>query len=54
MLKKPTHNSGVGAPEGRADDPELAMQQFTDGLRRVMAALKQTKNPRTQTHHIIL
>jgi hypothetical protein len=38
VLKKASRNSDV--VDVRADEPERAMEQFTDGLRRVLAAPK--------------
>ena len=41
MTKKPSRNSGVDdVPDVRADEPERAMEQFTAGLKRVLAAPK--------------
>ena len=39
MLKKQKDTSVL--PDVRADEPERAMEQFTDGLRRVLSARKQ-------------
>ena len=43
MLKKASRNKDVGAPNVRADDPDRAMEYFTDGLKRVLAAPKPPK-----------
>jgi hypothetical protein len=42
VLKKPSRNSREAddVPDVRADEPERAMEQFTNGLRRVLAAPK--------------
>jgi hypothetical protein len=42
VLKKASRNSVADdVPDVRADEPERAMEQFTNGLRRVLAAPKQ-------------
>jgi hypothetical protein len=46
VLKKPSRNKDAGVPDVRADDPEHAMQQFTDGLRRVLAVPKRAVTTR--------
>jgi hypothetical protein len=44
VLKKPSRNSVADdVPDVRADEPERAMEQFTDGLRRVLAVTKKNK-----------
>jgi hypothetical protein len=49
VLKKASRNKDVDdIPDVRADEPERAMEQFTDGLRRVLAAPKTGK--RAQSH----
>lgn len=42
MLKKVWINKGAAAdvPDVRADEPERAMEQFSDGLRKVLSARK--------------
>jgi len=41
VLKRASRNKDVGdIPDVRADDPERAMEQFTNGLRKVLAAQK--------------
>lgn len=40
MLKKPRQASDGDIPDVRADEPERAMEQFTAGVRRVLAAPK--------------
>jgi hypothetical protein len=40
VLKKDSRNKSADVPDVRADEPERAMEQFTDGLRRVLAAPK--------------
>ena len=41
MLRKASRNSSADdVPDVRADEPERAMEQFTAGLRRVLAAPK--------------
>ena len=41
MLKKATHSKGVDdVPDIRADEPNRAMEQFTEGLKRVLAKPK--------------
>jgi hypothetical protein len=40
VLKKASRNKDADAPDVRADEPERAMAQFTEGLRRVLAAPK--------------
>jgi hypothetical protein len=39
MQTKP-RSSKQNTPDVRADEPERAMEQFTDGLRRVLAVAK--------------
>lgn len=47
MKPEPRHKGGGDdIPDVRADEPERAMEQFTDGLRRVLSVPKQKK--RTQ------
>jgi hypothetical protein len=49
VLKKASRNKGAdNVPDVRADDPERAMEQFTNGLRRVLAAEKPSKRKRKQ------
>jgi len=49
VLKKASRSKGADdIPDVRADEPERAMEQFTDGLRRVLATPKNvivTKTP---------
>jgi hypothetical protein len=41
VLKKPSRSKDADhVPDVRADDPEHAMEQFTAGLRRVLAVPK--------------
>jgi hypothetical protein len=40
VLKKDSRNKSADPPDVRADDPERAMEQFTQGLRRVLAVPK--------------
>ena len=40
MLKKASRSKDADVPDVRADEPERAMEQFTDGLRRVLAVSK--------------
>jgi len=42
VLKKVSRNKDA-VVDVRADDPEHAMEHFNEGLRRVLAAPKQTK-----------
>jgi hypothetical protein len=44
VLKKDSRNKSADVPDVRADEPERAMEQFTAGLRRVLAA------PKAETH----
>jgi len=41
VLKKLSRSKDADAPDVRADEPERAMEQFTNGLRRVLSAPKQ-------------
>jgi hypothetical protein len=46
VLKKASRNKDADVPDVRADDPERAMEQFTQGLRRVLAVPKATIDKR--------
>ena len=49
MLRKASRNKDADVPDVRADEPERAMEQFTEGLRRVLDAQKpkrRAKKPR--------
>ena len=48
MIKKGSRNLKEDVPDVRADEPERAMEQFTDGLRRVLAAPKTPRNHPSQ------
>jgi hypothetical protein len=46
VLRKATRNKDADVPDVRADEPERAMAQFTEGLRRVLQAGKRDRSPK--------
>jgi hypothetical protein len=46
VLKKASRNAGADVPDIRADEPDRAMDRFTDGLRRVLSTTKRTQKPK--------